>query len=156
MSGEFIRDRLPDAASYFEGEGLRLAGPGKWKTTRCDWHDGSDSMRVNTETGGWCCMACGVKGGDVLAYQMQAHGQEFIEAARALGAWEESANPRGIRHKPLSFSPRAALELLRFDALHVMVAACNVAQGVVLTEQDRKALVEVASRIQLISEEIVA
>lgn len=154
--GEFIRDRLPDPLSYFEGEGLKLTGPGKWKTTRCEFHGGSDSMRINTETGGWCCMSCGVKGGDVLAHRMARYGEEFIAAARALGAWDESAAPRGIRHKPLSFSPRAALELLRFDALHVAVAACNVAQGVALGEQDRKALVEAAGRIQLISEEIVA
>lgn len=154
--GEFIRDRLPDAVSYFEGEGLTLTGPGRWKTTRCEFHGGSDSMRINTETGGWCCMSCGVKGGDVLAHRMQRYGEEFIEAARALGAWDETADPRGFRHKPLTFSPRAALELLRFDALHVAVAACNVAQGVELSDQDRKALVEAAGRIQLISEEIVA
>jgi hypothetical protein len=154
--GEFIRDRRPDAVSYFEGEGLRLVGPGKWKTTNCIFHNGSDSMRVNTETGGWCCMACGIKGGDVIAYQMASHGQEFIDAARALGAWDEGAAPRGIRHKPMTFSPRAALELLRFDSLHVAVAACNVAQGVVLSDAARDALIQAAGRIQLISEEIVA
>ena len=66
--GEFMRDRLPDPVSFFEAEGLTLTGPGKWKTTRCDFHDGSDSMRVNSESGAWRCMNCGAKGGDVLAY----------------------------------------------------------------------------------------
>jgi hypothetical protein len=153
--GEFIRDRLPDAADYFEGEGLRLVGPGKWKTAECRFHGGSDSLRVNTDSGGWCCMSCGAKGGDVLAYEMQLHGSEFVEAAQSLGAWDETATPRGIRHKPLSFSPRAALEVLRFDALHCAVAACNLAQGLALTDVDRQGLLEVAARIDLITEEIV-
>lgn len=154
--GEFVRDRLPDPVSFFEAEGINLTGPGKWKTGRCDFHGGSDSLRVNTEAGGWCCMACGEKGGDVLAYRMKLHGEEFIEAARALGAWDESSAPRGIRHKPLPFSARAALEVLRFDALHVAVAACNLAQGCALTEEDRAALVAAAGRIQRVAEEVPA
>jgi hypothetical protein len=49
----FIRDNLPDAASYFEGQGLTLTGPrsAKWRTTRCEFHGGSDSMRVNIASG---------------------------------------------------------------------------------------------------------
>ena len=84
--GNFIRDHLPDPISYFEAEGLALRGPGKWRTTRCEFHDGSDSMRVSTETGGWVCMACGEKGSDVMAYAMRRHGLEFVEAARREGA----------------------------------------------------------------------
>lgn len=151
--GEFVRDRLPDAAAYFEGEGLRLVGPGKWKTARCEFHDGSDSMRINVETGGWVCMSCGTKGGDVLSYQMQMHGQEFIEAAQALGCWDESAQRGNAPHKPRSFSARAAIEVLRFEALLCVVSACNVAQGVAITDADRARLVEAAARIDLITEE---
>jgi hypothetical protein len=33
-------------------------------------------------------MACGAAGGDVLAFHRRRHGMTFIEAARALGAWE--------------------------------------------------------------------
>ena len=154
--GEFIRNRLPDPVSYFEGEGLALTGRGPWRATLCVFHDErSPSLRINVESGGWCCMGCGAKGGDVLSFHMEHHGLEFIEAAKALGAWDEAADPRGIRHKPLSFSPRAALELLRFDALLCAVAACNVAQGITLSEGDRNALVEAAARIDLIAQEIV-
>ena len=55
----FNRDLLPDAMSYFEAQGLKLAGPrnAKWKTTACQFHGGSDSMRINTETGAFACMA---------------------------------------------------------------------------------------------------
>lgn len=156
MAGEFFRDRLPDPVSYYEGEGLRLVGPGKWRTTECRFHGGSDSMRINTESGAFVCMAgCGARGGDVLGYDMQMHGREFIDAAKALGAWEESAPSRGIRHKPLPFSPRAALEVLRFDAVLCMVAACNVAQGVVLSDVDRHSLIDAAARIDLITEGVL-
>lgn len=103
IMGEFLRDQLPDPAAYFAGEGLVLTGPrsAKWKTTRCDFHGGSDSMRVNTVTGGWVCMACNAKGGDVLAYHMAAHGQDFITAAKELDAWQEDDKPtKQQRPKP--------------------------------------------------------
>lgn len=98
--GEFTKDSLPDAVTYFEGEGLRLDGRGKWRTTACRFHGGSDSMRVNTETGGWVCMACNAKGGDVLAYQMAAHGQDFISAAKELDAWQDDNKPQ--QHRDLT------------------------------------------------------
>lgn len=88
--GEFQREHLPEPLTYFEDAGLRLIGSGKWKTTRCEFHGGSDSLRINTETGGWCCMACGAKGGDVLAYHRQANGLDFIGAAKDLGAWQDN------------------------------------------------------------------
>jgi hypothetical protein len=34
-------------------------------------------------------MACGAKGGDVLAFHMQLNGLGFIAAAKSLGAWLE-------------------------------------------------------------------
>jgi hypothetical protein len=43
---------------------------------------------VQLDTGGFRCMACGAHGGDVLAFHMQRYGLAFIEAAKALGAWE--------------------------------------------------------------------
>ena len=51
---------------------------------------------------------------------------------------------------------RAALEALRFDSLLCAVAACNVAQGVQLSEKDCADLVKAAARIQLVAEGIVA
>jgi DNA primase len=64
---------------------LVLKGPAKWKTTECIFHDGSDSMRINSESGGWVCMACGEKGRDVLAFYMRRHGVDFVSGAKALG-----------------------------------------------------------------------
>lgn len=149
----YDRARLPEPASYFEGEQVRLSGPGKWKTGPCDFHGGSDSLRVNTESGGWICMSCGVKGGDVLSFHMLRHGLPFVEAARALGAWTDTDRP-SARRDPLPFSPRAGLEVIRFEALLVAVAACNIAKGIELASTDRDRLVQAAARIQFIAEEV--
>ena len=83
----FDRTLLPDPLTYFENRGMTLKGPrsAKWKTTTCNFHGGSDSMRVNVATGAWVCMSCGEKGGDVLAYEIKDSGREFVDAAKALG-----------------------------------------------------------------------
>ena len=48
----FDRSLLPDPASYYEAQGLRLTGPrsAKWRTTACSFHGGSDSMSINLRT----------------------------------------------------------------------------------------------------------
>ena len=148
----FERDRLPDAVSYFEAQGLTLRGPGKWKTTRCNFHDGSDSMRINTSSGAWVCMSCGVKGGDVLAYEMQATGTEFVKAAQELGAWIDDGRPPPTT-KPAALPPRAALEALAFESLVVAIAGADVASGKQLTPTDLKRLHRAVGRIQAIAED---
>ena len=85
----FRRDRLPNPADYFQAQGLKLAGGGVWKSAVCPFHnDTKPSLRVRLDTGSFRCMVCGAHGGDVLAFHMQRYGLRFIEAARALGAWE--------------------------------------------------------------------
>ena len=85
----FKRDRLPNPAEYYEGQGLKLIGGGQWKSTVCPFHkDTRPSLRVREDSGAFRCMVCGAHGGDVLAFHMQRHGLRFVEAARALGAWE--------------------------------------------------------------------
>lgn len=150
----FIRDSLPEPASYFEEQGLVLQRGGKWRTTSCAFHGGSDSMRVNTQTGAFCCMAaCGARGGDVLAYQMAAHGQDFITAAKALGAWrDDPADQKRPRSKPLPFPARDALEVLAGEATLTAVAAGNLARGVALSQEDLARLVQAAGRINVIAE----
>lgn len=91
QGGRFDRDRLPDPIDYFLHEDLKLIGRGGWKSARCPFHDDSKpSLRVRLATGGFRCMVCGAHGGDVLAFHMLRYGLSFIEAARALGAWEEA------------------------------------------------------------------
>ena len=147
----FDRTLLPDATSYFESEGLKLTGRGKWRTTECKFHDGSDSMRINTATGAWVCMNCAAKGGDVLAYHMATSGEEFVQAAKSLGAWIDDGKPtRPQRAAPLP--PRAALEVLGFECNLTAVAAGNIAHGVILTDADRSRLMVAAGRINRLVE----
>lgn len=149
----FARDRLPDPQQFFEDEGLKLDGRGKWRTTECVFHGGSDSMRVNVDSGAWVCMACGEKGGDVLSFLMARYGVEFVDACKLLGCWDESRKSTQV--KPAPFSYRAALEVLRFDALHLAVYGSNVANGTAPTDRDRKAALEAAGRIEFIAGEVL-
>ena len=144
----FDRNLLPDTTGYFEAQGLKLAGPrsAKWKTTACQFHGGSDSMRINTATGAWVCMSCGESGGDVLAYSMKLHGLEFVEAAKQLGAWVDDGKPQRPQ-KPTALPPRAALEVMARECNLVAVAAGNLAKGVILSDADRARLMVAAGRI---------
>lgn len=144
----FNREQLPDPATYFEGAGLILKGPtsSKWKTTRCEFHGGSDSMRVNTTTGAFKCMACDVGGGDVLAYEMAATGAEFVAAAKALGAWIDDGRPPAST-KPTALSPRAALEVLAFETMVVSLVAADMVKGIVPNADGLKRLHVATGRI---------
>jgi DNA primase len=85
----FKRNLIPNPVEYFHEQGMKLFGGGEWKSAICPFHnDTKPSLRVRLDTGGYRCMVCGAKGGDILAFHMQRHGLRFIEAAKALGAWE--------------------------------------------------------------------
>jgi hypothetical protein len=87
----FNRERLPHPADFYKNEGIKLLGTGGWRKALCPFHaDTNPSLRVFFESGAFRCMACGARGGDVLAFFMQRHGVPFIAAAKALGAWEAS------------------------------------------------------------------
>lgn len=146
--GEFIRERLPDPVSYFEEAGLTLRGPGKWKTTRCEFHDGSDSMRVNSGTGGWVCMACGEKGGDVLAYTMRAQGLEFVEAARLLGAYVDDDKPNRGPGKPATLSARDSMEVISLSMLTALLVISDIRRGLIPTDSDWANFLDCAGRIE--------
>lgn len=147
----FQRDNLPEPVGYFENHGLALKGSGKWKTTSCIFHGGSDSMRINSSNGGWVCMSCGVKGGDVLAYEMQLTGAEFVDACKALGAWVNDGRTQ-VHHKPSPLTPRQALSVLAFESSMTAVAAGNMGKGVVLSDVDLARLLIAAGRINQIAE----
>lgn len=149
----FDRSQLPDPVVYFENQGLTLKGPrsAKWKTTTCNFHGGSDSMRVNVATGAWVCMSCGVKGGDVLAYEIRDCGREFVDAAKALGCWVDDGRPP-VATKPTPLSPRLALSVLAFESTLASVAAGNLANGLTLTDADRARLLVAANRINRLVE----
>lgn len=143
------KSRLPEPVDYFTAQGLTLTGKGTWRTTRCEFHGGSDSMRINVQSGGWVCMSCGCKGGDILSYEMQAHGLDFVDACKALGIWDANMKP----DKPRTLSARDALHALQFEAMVTAVSALNLAHGTALTERDLARLKTAAARINLIAED---
>ena len=137
----FDRTCLPDPTDYYTGTaGLKFRErKGKWRTTECRFHGGRDSMRINTGTGAFVCMAgCGARGGDVLAYHQAERGLSFTSAAKELGAWVDDG--------------RHALHLLAREASLIAIAAANVANGVTLTAKDLNRLLTAASRIANIGE----
>ena len=149
----FDRNLLPYPVTYFENQGLTLKGPrsAKWKTTTCNFHGGSDSMRVNVATGAWVCMSCGEKGGDVLSYEIKDSGRDFVDAAKALGCWVDDGRPQ-VQTKPTPLSPRLALSVLAFESSLAAIAAANVAHGYALTQIDLDRLLLAANRISNIVE----
>lgn len=149
----FERDRLPDAIDYYTGRGLKFKEPrGKWRTTRCEFHGGSDSMRINVQSGAFICMAqCGARGGDLLSYHRAAEGLDFIQACKDLGAWTDDGKPETNR-RPAPFTPRQALEVLASEANLVAVAAGNIAHGTALSQSDLSRLLQAASRILKVAE----
>jgi hypothetical protein len=87
----FDKALLPTPARYLESRGLLPAAVrGPWAAIRCPSHkQGSEtnpSLRVSLEDGHFRCMACGIKGGDVLALHRAITGLSFVEAATELGA----------------------------------------------------------------------
>lgn len=155
--GAFIRERLPDAVEFFESEGVHLVGRGRWKTGPCHFHDGSDSLRVNTESGGWCCMACGEKGGDVLAYAMQRHGWHFVQAARALGAYDEDGGPPNGSLKPATLRAtlpaRDAMQLVAFELILAVVVISDIRRGLIPSDSDWLRFIKCAGRIEVLAAE---
>jgi DNA primase len=145
----FDRQALPEPNSYFENTGLILQGRGTWRTTTCNFHGGRTTMRVNIKSGAWVCMSCGQKGGDVLAYEMEVTGADFVDAARALGAWIDD-DRTSAPATPKPFSTREALSVLAGEANLAAIAASNVAYGTQLTPDDLGRLQIAAQRINLI------
>ncbi len=173
--GQFIKEQLPDPQAYYEGQGLVLQKGGKqWRTTRCAFHGGSDSMRVHLPSGAFVCMACcGARGGDVLAYHMAAHGLDFVEAAQALGAWREDpaqghgkaqgkaqgtphGKPHGQPHdqppekrqrRPAQPSPRSVMSLVHSELMLCAVLVADALRGP-LSEEDAARFREAVGRIR--------
>ena len=152
--GEFIRDRLPDPVSYFDSEDVRLVGPGRWKTGPCHFHGGSDSLRVNTVSGGWCCMSCGAKGGDVLAFHMQRHDLPFVHAARALGAYFDGEGGQNVMPaRPTTLPARDAMQLAAFELQVAMVVINDIKSGVIPSDADWQRFLSCASRVGALAAE---
>ena len=129
MSGAFNRDAVPAWPTYADTQGLTLHGRGRWRNIICDFHaDTAPSMRVNVESGGWACMACGAKGGDTLAHYMQRTGDDFVQAAKALGAWD-TAKQVHTERKARSLSASDAMQVVARELLVLVLKARRQSSG---------------------------
>ena len=154
--GEFRRELLPTPQAFFESCGLQLCGRGPWRTTSCQFHGGSDSMRINVASGGWCCMNCGEKGGDILAYTMRLHGLQFVEAARRLGAYVDNGNRVHAPAKPTLLGARDAMEVIVAELGIAFIVIGDIKRGIVPSETDWASFLRAASNIEVLAREFRA
>ena len=84
------RESLPTPLQYLTERNL-LTGKarGAWASIRCPAHkaggEENPSMRVNTIDGHYRCMACGEKGGDLVALHRLFTSLGFRDAVKDLG-----------------------------------------------------------------------
>jgi hypothetical protein len=147
----FNREHLPNPQDYYANTvGLKLDGRGPWRNTRCEFHGGRSSMRINIQSGGFMCMSCGEKGGDVLAYHQQVNDLEFIDAAKALNAWADDGYQSA--YKPSPVSARTILEVIALEVQIVALVAADLSKGITIAEVDKARLFKAASRINKVVE----
>ena len=84
------RRSLPTPSQYLTERGLlKSKARGEWAAITCPAHKGgaeqNASLRVSQIDGHYCCHACGVKGGDIVALHRLITGMGFIEAVSGLG-----------------------------------------------------------------------
>jgi DNA primase len=91
---KFNKDRLPTPEKLLEILGLSSTKnvKGFFELT-CPFHEEKDNkkrtLHLHHERGYFKCHTCNSKGGDVLSFYMKVKGQNFIEAAKMLGAWDD-------------------------------------------------------------------
>lgn len=79
---------LPSPTTYYELQGIKLIGRGEWRSALCPFHeDRSPSLRINTQSGGFICMACNTRGGDIIAFHQKRFNTSFKSACADLGGW---------------------------------------------------------------------
>lgn len=86
------RDNLPNPLYYYAAQfpGMKLKHATHWISVLCCFHDDtSPSLRLNLHSGGFICFACGIKGGDVIAFHRQRYGLSFVATLDFFQAWGE-------------------------------------------------------------------
>lgn len=91
VQGEFNPNLLPMPVvvlDYLDKKPGK-ANRGGYLILRCPFHDDTKpSLNLHQVTGHFLCHACGAKSSNILSYYMKVTGKKFVEAAKALGAWE--------------------------------------------------------------------
>jgi hypothetical protein len=86
---KFDRSLLPAPEAYYNKEFPKLKIKSEWVKVHCCFHDDSTpSLSINMVDGHYRCFACGIKGGDVLAFHRLRYGLNFVDAVNHFGAWK--------------------------------------------------------------------
>ena len=109
-------------------------------------------MRVNTESRGWCCMACGAKGGDVLSHYMQRTDASFVEAAKALDAWDKS-KAKHTERRPRSLTASDAIHVVVQELLVLVIVISDIRRGVIPSDADWQRFLVSAGRLEALAKE---
>lgn len=150
--GEYIRDHLPDTLPFFESNGVPLVGRGKWRSGPCIFHGGSDSFRVNVETGGWRCMNCGASG-DLVKFVMERDGVDFVTAARTLGAYVDDGRDHRGQQAPAPLPARDAMELAARELLVAVVVISGIRAGKIPSDDDWLRFLDMANSVETLAME---
>lgn len=77
-----LKKQINTANFYTEETGFTVPDAhDKWFSTLCPFHeDNRPSLRVHIPGGGFRCMACGERGGDIINFVQIKHGLTFTDA----------------------------------------------------------------------------
>jgi hypothetical protein len=150
--GKFTRENLPDPLSYYLGQGLILNGKGTQRSTGCTFHGSRNTLGINIVTGAFLCRAgCGAHGGDVLDYHRAAYGMGFVEAAKALGAYQDNGNPHTGSTRPTSIPARDLLKMVAHE-LTVITMLISDSLGGRLTDPGFERYLQASARVIYVAE----
>lgn len=141
---------LPDSNHYYESLGLIFRSKGEWMTTNCEFHGGSDSMRIH-KTGAFRCMNCGVHGGGVVSYHMQRFNIDFLQACRDLGI-SVGNSTRRPPDKPKPIPTTRAIELMSMEARIAWMLLAKIKAGKKLEDHEIESLKTSCKEIMNIAE----
>lgn len=79
---------MPDAWQYYSMQLEKFHARDHKATGLCPFHDDHNpSLEVKLHSGSFRCYSCGANGRGIVDFQMQRYGQDFVTAAKTLGAW---------------------------------------------------------------------
>lgn len=85
---QFNKALLPSPSAYYDLQDIKLIGRGEWRSALCPFHeDRSPSLRINIKSGGFICMACNARGGDIIAFHQKRFNISFKSACSDLEGW---------------------------------------------------------------------
>jgi hypothetical protein len=101
QAGHFRRDLLPPARTFYEREfgSLRRINRGNAAVKCCFHKEKTPSLSLNLSDGRFFCFGCGAKGGDVIDFLQKRDGLSFQDAAKSLGAWDDSPETEDLKRQ---------------------------------------------------------